>query len=159
MQHRQPVAGRTAQAVGREPKLDADIGLGDDAVAQHVPVPHRVAGTGHRKRLALEVGEQALMQRAAGKGMSQTRCRLAFPFTTEWLISALAQSHFCRAVAIRHQLCEREVQFHGNPELGKEGKPEGLRRRGIHQRAGLRKLTRACLPGGLRPSLNIYADR
>ena len=31
----------------------------------------------------------------------------------KWLISALAQSHFCRAVDIRHQLCEREVQFHG----------------------------------------------
>lgn len=69
MQHRQPVARGTTKAVGRQAELDADIRLGDDAVAQNVPIPHRVARPGHRQRLAFEVGEQPLMQRAAGKGM------------------------------------------------------------------------------------------
>ena len=43
MQHRQPVAGGSAEAVRRQPELQADVGLGDHAVAQHVPVPDDVA--------------------------------------------------------------------------------------------------------------------
>ena len=43
MQHRQPVAGRSAEAVRRQSELQADVGLGDHAVAQHVPVEDDVA--------------------------------------------------------------------------------------------------------------------
>ncbi len=53
----------------REAELQRDIGNGDDAVARHVPVPDRVAGTRQRQRLALEIGEQALLVGAAGKGV------------------------------------------------------------------------------------------
>ena len=69
MQHRQPVARRAAQAVGRQAELLGNVWPCHDAVAQHVPIPHSVAGAGHRQRLPLQVGEQALIERAAGEGM------------------------------------------------------------------------------------------
>jgi len=43
--------------------------------------------------------------------MSQIRLPLAFPFTTRWLISTLAQSHFCRAVDIRHSFARGNGSF------------------------------------------------
>ena len=73
VQDRQPVAGRSGQAVGRQPELLADVRPGDDAVAQHVPVPHRVAGAGDGQRLPLHVAEQALVERAAGEGVLHDR--------------------------------------------------------------------------------------
>ena len=66
---RQPVACRAEQAAGRKTQLLADIRYRHNTIAGNIPVPDNIAGPRQSQRLALQVREQTVVMRTAGKGM------------------------------------------------------------------------------------------